>query len=105
MSKQRHPRRFDLRSPNMYRTASFSSSSSVDDGLIARPPPPPRAFDAEVDSGDDGEASLGFADCYTHYDDIDPYTCESLQPEQYLICDYRVWAFVLKTRRWGKTTC
>lgn len=48
------------------------------------------------------EGSLDFTDPYRHYDDIDPYKCESLEPEQYLICENKVWAFVLKTREWGK---
>ena len=48
------------------------------------------------------ERSRDFTDPYSHYDDIDPYTCKSLEPEQYLICDYKVWACVLKTREWGK---
>ena len=30
------------------------------------------------------------ADPYSHYDDIDPYKCESLEPEQYLICSYKL---------------
>lgn len=48
------------------------------------------------------EGSLDFTDPYRHYDDIDPYKCESLEPEQYLICENKVWAFELKTREWGK---
>ena len=48
------------------------------------------------------EGSPDLTDPYRHYDNIDPYTCESLEPEQYLICDNKVWAFVLKTREWGK---
>lgn len=46
------------------------------------------------------EGSLDFTDPYRHYDDIDPYKCESLEPEQYLICENKVWAFELKTREW-----
>ena len=40
---------------------------------------------------------------FQHYDDIDPATSTSLEPQQYLICYYKIWAFVLKTRQWGKT--
>ncbi len=50
------------------------------------------------------EGRPDFTDPYSHYDDIDPYKCESLEPEQYLICDYKVWACVLRTRQWGKVT-
>ena len=52
--------------------------------------------------GRDNEEQVEFADRYTHYDEIDPYDCESLEPEQYLICHFQIWAFVLKTRQWGK---
>lgn len=41
---------------------------------------------------------------YAHYDDIDPHKCKSLDSEQYLVCHNRIWAFVLKTRQWGKAT-
>ena len=58
----------------------------------------PRDFRAEGKI----EGRPDFTDPYSHYDDIDPHTCESLESEQYLICDYKVWACVLKTREWGK---
>ena len=32
------------------------------------------------------------------YDNIDPNVCESLEDDQYLICSYRIWPLVLKTR-------
>lgn len=50
----------------------------------------------------DSEEQVELADRYAHYDEIDPYNCESLEPEQYLICHFKIWAFVLKTRKWGK---
>ena len=50
----------------------------------------------------ESEEQIEFADRYAHYDEIDPYDCESLEPEQYLICHFKLWAFVLKTRQWGK---
>ena len=39
---------------------------------------------------------------FDDYDNIDPYTRESLEDDQYLICSYQVWAFVLKIRQWGE---
>ena len=62
----------------------------------------PRDFRADFRADRKIEGRADFTDPYSHYDDIDPYTCESLEPEQYLICDYKVWACVLKTREWGK---
>ncbi len=55
-------------------------------------------------AGENIEGRSDYTDPYRHFDDIDPYNCESLEPEQYLICDYKVWACVLKTRQWGKVT-
>ena len=40
---------------------------------------------------------------FGNYDNIDPNVCESLEDDQYLICSYRIWAFVLKTRKWGES--
>ena len=54
---------------------------------------------------EDIEGRPDYADPYSDYDDIDPYNCESLEPVKYLICNYKVWACVLKTRKWGKATC
>ena len=39
---------------------------------------------------------------FENYDNINPNVCESLEDDQYLICSYKVWAFVLKTRQWGE---
>lgn len=54
-------------------------------------------------AGETKEGHGAFTDHYAHYDDIDPYDCESLELDQYLICHFKIWAFVLKTRQWGKT--
>ena len=40
-------------------------------------------------------------DPYKHYDKIVPEACGSLDSQQYMICDDRVWAFVLQTRTIG----
>ena len=39
---------------------------------------------------------------FDDYDDIDPNAREFLEHDQYLICCYKVWAFVLKTREWSE---
>ncbi|CAD6593811.1 MAG: hypothetical protein ASARMPREDX12_007682 [Alectoria sarmentosa] len=53
-----------------------------------------------IDLGEDNEGRQNIKGRYGHYDDIDPHKCKSMDPEQYLVCHNRIWAFVLKTRQW-----
>lgn len=57
-----------------------------------------------INSDGDIERHWKPKDPYKHYDDIDPDACGSLGPQQYMICDYNVWAFVLQTRRVGMSS-
>ena len=57
-----------------------------------------------TDLGEDNEGRQIIKGRYGNYDDIDPHKCKSMDPEQYLVCHNRIWAFVLKTRQWGKAT-
>jgi hypothetical protein len=39
---------------------------------------------------------------FSGYDSIFPETTDKLTPHEYFLCSYKIPAFVMKTREWGK---
>ena len=59
----------------------------------------------EPKSGEDDEARNEFLDTHAEYfrkwHMLEPKDTANLSPEQYMVCDNVVYAFVLKAREWG----